>query len=75
MFPLSHMMKGFIQKGRLEVIDAGGKRHIFSGEPGPKVVMKLTDKKLYRDLVFKSEIAAANALIMKIKPISNRTAP
>ena len=61
MFPLSHMMKAFIQKGRLEVIDAGGKRHIFSGEPGPKVVMKLTDKKLYRDLVFKSEIAAAEA--------------
>lgn len=59
MFPLSHMMKAFIKKGTLEVIDADGKRHVFSGEPGPKVVMKLSDKKLYRDLVFKSEIAAA----------------
>ncbi len=59
MFPLSHMMKAFIKKGTLEVIDADGKRHVFSGTEGPKVVMKLTDKKLYRDLVFKSEIAAA----------------
>ena len=59
MFPLSHMMKAFIKKGTLEVIDADGKRHVFSGTEGPKVVMKLSDKQLYRDLVFKSEIAAA----------------
>lgn len=59
MFPLSHMMKAFIKTGTLEVIDADGKRHVFSGKPGPKVVMKLHDRKLYHDLVFKSEIAAA----------------
>jgi cyclopropane-fatty-acyl-phospholipid synthase len=65
MFPLSHMMKSFIHKGRLDVIDAGGKRHTFEGDlgsaedPYPHVTMRLTDKKLYRDLVFKSEIAAA----------------
>ncbi|MEO0545538.1 MAG: cyclopropane-fatty-acyl-phospholipid synthase family protein [Pseudomonadota bacterium] len=59
MFPLSHMMKAFIKTGTLEVIDAEDKRHVFSGNPGPKVVMKLHDKRLYRDLVFKSEIAAA----------------
>ena len=62
MFPLSHMMKSFVQKGRLDVIDANGKRHTFGGNvEGPQVTMKLTDKKLYRDLVFKSEIAAAEA--------------
>ena len=65
MFPLSHMMKAFIKKGRLDVIDADGKRHTFEGEPGPvdapypSVTMRLSDKRLYRDLVFKSEIAAA----------------
>lgn len=53
------MMKAFIKTGTLEVIDAEDKRHVFSGNPGPKVVMKLHDKRLYRDLVFKSEIAAA----------------
>lgn len=61
MFPLSHMMKSFIRKGTLEVIDADGKRHVFSGEPGPRVVMRLTDKSLYRSLVFNSELNAGEA--------------
>jgi len=61
MFPLSHMMKSFIRKGRLTVIDAEGKRHVFSGTPGPDVTMRLTDKKLYRTLVFNAELAAGEA--------------
>jgi cyclopropane-fatty-acyl-phospholipid synthase len=61
MFPLSHMMKSFIRKGRLTVIDAEGKRHIFAGTPGPQVTMRLTDKKLYRTLVFNAELAAGEA--------------
>ncbi|WP_349436700.1 cyclopropane-fatty-acyl-phospholipid synthase family protein [Pararhizobium sp. A13] len=61
MFPLSHMMKAFIRKGRLTVIDAEGKPHVFSGEPGPEVTMRLTDPKLYRTLVFNSELAAGEA--------------
>ncbi|QRM53906.1 cyclopropane-fatty-acyl-phospholipid synthase family protein [Sinorhizobium sp. BG8] len=61
MFPLSHMMKAFIRKGQLTVIDATGRRHVFSGEPGPKVTMRLTDPKLYRTLVFNSELAAGEA--------------
>ena len=61
MFLLSHMMKAFIRKGRLTVIDAAGKRHVFSGEPGIEVTMRLTDPKLYRALVFNSELAAGEA--------------
>jgi cyclopropane-fatty-acyl-phospholipid synthase len=61
MFPLSHMMKTFIRKGQLTVIDANGKPHVFSGEPGPEVTMRLTDPKLYRTLVFNSELAAGEA--------------
>ncbi len=61
MFPLSHMMKSFIRKGRLTVIDADGKRHVFSGTPGPEVTMRLTDRKLYRSLVFNAELAAGEA--------------
>ncbi|OJF95031.1 SAM-dependent methyltransferase [Pararhizobium antarcticum] len=61
MFLLSHMMKAFIRKGRLTVIDADGKAHVFSGEPGPEVTMRLTDKKLYRTLVFNAELAAGEA--------------
>jgi cyclopropane-fatty-acyl-phospholipid synthase len=61
MFPLAHMMRAFIRKGRLIVIDAEGKRHVFEGEPGPSVTMRLTDSKLYRTLVFNSELAAGEA--------------
>ncbi|CAN7286487.1 cyclopropane-fatty-acyl-phospholipid synthase [Pararhizobium sp. LjRoot255] len=61
MFPLSHMMKTFIRKGQLTVIDANGKPHVFSGEPGPEVTMRLTDPKLYRTLVFNAELAAGEA--------------
>ena len=61
MFPLSHMMKSFIRKGRLAVIDADGRRHVFAGEPGPEVTMRLTDRRLYRTLVFNPELAAGEA--------------
>lgn len=61
MFPLSHMMKAFVQKGSLTVIDAEGKRHVFSGEPGLDVTMRLKDKALYRSLVFNPELAAGEA--------------
>jgi cyclopropane-fatty-acyl-phospholipid synthase len=61
MFLLSHMMKAFIKKGQLTVIDADGKAHVFSGGPGPEVTMRLTDRKLYRTLVFNAELAAGEA--------------
>jgi len=61
MFPLSSLMKSFIQKGSLTVIDVDDKRHVFSGTPGLEVVMKLHDKKLYRTLVTNSELAAGEA--------------
>jgi cyclopropane-fatty-acyl-phospholipid synthase len=62
MFPLSHMMKSFIRKGRLTVIDADGKRHVFGGQaPGPEVTMRLTNKRLYRTLVFNPELSAGEA--------------
>ncbi|MBV2187481.1 MAG: cyclopropane-fatty-acyl-phospholipid synthase family protein [Rhizobium sp.] len=62
MFLLSHMLKSFIRKGQLTIIDAAGKRHLFGGgEPGPQVTMRLTDPKLYRSLVFKAELVAGEA--------------
>lgn len=62
MFPLSHMLKSFVRKGRLEVVDAEGRVHIFGGrEPGPEVVMRLTDPTLYRSLFFNPELAAGEA--------------
>ncbi len=67
MFPLSNMLRSFIQVGRLTVIDADGRSHTFGGgaaAPGvsaPNVTMKLTDPKLYRDLFFNPELHAGEA--------------
>src|SRR5262245_30724795 len=61
MFPLSHMLKSFVRVGRLEVIDADGGRHLFCGAPGPEATMRLTDRSLYRKLVFNPELHAGEA--------------
>ena len=61
MFPLSHMMKSFVRVGTLKVIDADGNLHVFSGEPGPNVTMRLTDRSLYHKLVFNPELHAGEA--------------
>ena len=62
MFPLSHMLKSFVQIGSLTVIDAEGREHVFGGrKPGPSVTMKLTDPTLYRTLFTNPELAAGEA--------------
>ena len=61
MFPLSHMMKSFVRVGTLKVIDASGNVHVFSGEPGPNVTMRLSDKSLYHKLVINPELYAGEA--------------
>jgi len=55
------MMKSFVRVGTLKVIDAGGNTHVFSGEPGPNVTMRLSDKSLYHKLVFNPELSAGEA--------------
>ncbi|MBS0243612.1 MAG: class I SAM-dependent methyltransferase [Proteobacteria bacterium] len=62
MFPLSTMLKSFVKRGRLTVIDAEGKTHVFGGTvPGPDVTMKLTDPTLYKKLFFNPELHAGEA--------------
>ena len=61
MFPLSTMLKSFVQVGRLTVIDAEGRSHVFAGTPGPAVTLKLTDPSLYRSLFFNPELHAGEA--------------
>jgi cyclopropane-fatty-acyl-phospholipid synthase len=62
MFPLSNMMKSFVQVGTLRVIDAEGQTHVFGGtRPGPDVTMRLTDRSLYRKLVLNPELHAGEA--------------
>jgi cyclopropane-fatty-acyl-phospholipid synthase len=61
MFPLSYMLKSFVRIGRLEVIDADGRRHVFAGAPGPAATLRLKDRSLYRKLFFNPELHAGEA--------------
>jgi len=61
MFPLSYMLASFIRVGRLKVIDADGRTHVFAGTPGPSVTIRLTDRSLYRKLFFNPELHAGEA--------------
>jgi cyclopropane-fatty-acyl-phospholipid synthase len=56
------MMKAFVKKGSLTIIDHKNARHDFRGAPGgPDVVMKISDSSLYRKLVLNPELHAGEA--------------
>jgi cyclopropane-fatty-acyl-phospholipid synthase len=55
------MLRSFVRVGRLEVIDADGRAHVFSGAPGPRVTMRLTDRSLYHKLFLNPELHAGEA--------------
>jgi len=61
MLLLTHMLKSFVRVGTLTVVDADGERHVFAGAAGPSVTMRLTDRTLYRKLVFNPELHAGEA--------------
>ncbi|MGI9402168.1 MAG: class I SAM-dependent methyltransferase [Rhizobiaceae bacterium] len=69
MFPLNRLMSSFIKFGQLTIIDAEGKRHLFTkgvdtdsaGEVLNPVTIRLHDKNLYRKLVFNPELHAGEA--------------
>lgn len=47
----------FVRVGHLTIIDADGKRHEFQGEPGPRAVIRLTDRSLHHRLFFSPQMA------------------
>ncbi|MEM5583441.1 cyclopropane-fatty-acyl-phospholipid synthase family protein [Roseibium sp. AS2] len=59
---LSSLLRSFIKRGRMRVIDLAGRVHEFgSGEDGPTVTIRLHDKALYRSLFLNPELAAGEA--------------
>jgi len=59
---LSSLLRSFIKRGRMRVLDVDGAVHEFgSGEDGPTVTIRLHDRKLYRSLFFNPELAAGEA--------------
>ena len=56
---LSSLLRSFIKRGRMRVIDVDGGIHEFgSGEDGPTVTIRLHDKGLYKSLFLNPELAA-----------------
>src|SRR5680860_581501 len=58
MLLLSRMLKSTIKNGTLTLVDVNGGRHVFGNNQAPAVTLRLHDKKLYRSLVFRPELAA-----------------
>ena len=53
---LNSMMSRFVKIGTMRVIDADGNEHVYSGEPGPEVTLRITDPKLYTSLFLNPEL-------------------
>ena len=62
MFLLPHLLRRFVQVGRLVVIDPEGTHHSFgSGGEGPSVTIRFTDDKVEREIFLNPELKAAEA--------------
>jgi cyclopropane-fatty-acyl-phospholipid synthase len=55
------MLKAFVRVGKLTVVDADGKTHVFEGAPGREATARISDRKLYRTLFFNPELHAGEA--------------
>jgi cyclopropane-fatty-acyl-phospholipid synthase len=58
---LSILLKRMIRVGTLEVIDAGGRRHVFSGGPGSSVTIRLHSRTLHHKLYLDPDLYAGEA--------------
>jgi cyclopropane-fatty-acyl-phospholipid synthase len=48
---LKHLLRALVKEGRLDLIDAKGRRHRFGNEDGPAVTVRLHDRALHRKLL------------------------
>jgi len=58
---LSQFLKRMIRVGTLNVIDANGRLHSFSGEPGPEATIRLHDKALHYKLFVNPDLYLGEA--------------
>ena len=54
-------MSRFVKGGQLTIIDVDGLSHVYGPGGEPSAVIRITDKKLYRDLFFNPELRAGEA--------------
>jgi cyclopropane-fatty-acyl-phospholipid synthase len=60
---LRTVLNHFIGIGRLSVIDAAGKRHVFEGSPGPSATIRLHDPRLHWKLFLKPRLFVPEAFM------------
>lgn len=58
---LARLLERLIKIGRLTVIDANGRTHVFTGSGGPSVSIRLHDRSLHWKLFLRPEICAGEA--------------
>ncbi len=58
---LAPVLARVIRVGRLEVIDAGGRRHVFEGAPGPTATVRLRDPALHWRLLLRPRLFVPEA--------------
>jgi cyclopropane-fatty-acyl-phospholipid synthase len=61
MYLLEKLMQRFVKVGTLTILDVEGNPHVFKGEAGPEVTIRLRDRKLYRSLFLHPELKAGEA--------------
>jgi cyclopropane-fatty-acyl-phospholipid synthase len=61
LFFLNKMLARVVKTGRLELIDANGRHHVYEGAPGVQVVVRLKDPALHRKLFLNPELHAGEA--------------
>jgi cyclopropane-fatty-acyl-phospholipid synthase len=60
---LARFLSRIIRVGRLELVDASGKHHVFSGSPGPSVTARLHDKSLHWKFIVNPRLSVPEAYI------------
>ena len=58
---LASVLPQIIRVGRLTLIDAAGRRHVFEGGPGPAAAVRLHDPALHRRLLVSPRLCVPEA--------------
>src|SRR5689334_22865698 len=71
MLLLAKLLRSFIKRGTLRVIDAAGVVHVFGGEPGPDVTIRLHDRGVPWRIVRNPDLNVAQAYMDGTLTIEN----
>src|SRR5690349_13041711 len=60
---LSLVVRHLVRRGKLTLIDAGDRRHVYEGSPGPEIVVRLRDPKLHWKLFINPRLYLGEAFM------------